>query len=101
MRTEVKSTSAANNSTGSASVSDWKTLYKRELAKAQFSEKINQFICKVENFVYFCIGNQCNTKHDFIHQPHTKRGSWGNIKSLVLHGCQTERASLFLCTYIK
>lgn len=86
-----KSSTAANNSTCTAPIYEWKTLYRRDLAKAQFSEKINQFICKVENFVYLCIGNQCNTKHDTYFDRNKTRGSWGNIKSLVLHGCQTER----------
>ena len=62
-------------------------------SQAVGSEKSARIICSDRKFVYFCIADQCNTKHDKYLYPHKNAVSLGNIKSLVLHGLQTERAS--------
>ena len=88
------------NSTDNAQTTyEWKTLYRRDLAKAQFSEKINQFICKVENFVYFCIGKhtQIDFRYGNLFYSEDPFGCIG-IGSVCLP--KHKGASLSLCTYI-
>ncbi len=89
----------AKNSNVATTVFEWKTLYRRDLAKAQFSEKTNQFICKVENFVYFCIGKhtQIDFRYGNLFYSEDPFGCIG-IGSVCLP--KHKGASLSLCTYI-
>lgn len=56
-----ESSTAANNSTCTAPIYEWKTLP---------FKKINQFICRVENFVYLCIGKRTVQGTQNILEPH-------------------------------
>ncbi len=83
-----KSSTAANNSTCTAPVFEWKTLP---------FKKINQFICKVENFVYLCIGKQPDTGITKLYER-----LFGRIPVAPLHPqswlfAKTQRDTLSFC----
>lgn len=88
------------NSTDNAQTTyEWKTLYRRDLAKAQFSEKINQFICKVENFVYLCIGKRAVQGTKDILKPHICGVLWAvPIFGTVRFPKHNESLALFVHT---
>lgn len=84
-----KSSIAANNSTCTAPTYEWKTLYR--------SEKINQFICKVENFVYLCIAKQPDTGITKLYER-----LFGRVPVALLHPQswlfgKTQRDTLSFC----
>lgn len=94
-----ESSTAANNSTCTAPIYEWKTLYRRDLAKAQFSEKINQFICKVENFVYLCIGKRTVQGTQNILEPHICGVLWAvPVLGTVRFPKHNESLALFVHT---
>ncbi len=88
------------NSTDTAqTIYEWKTLYRRDLAKAQFSEKTNQFICKVENFVYFCIGKRTVQGTQNILEPHICGVLWAvPVLGTVRFPKHNESLALFVHT---
>lgn len=51
MPNKVKGGNPANNSNGATSTTSFD-----KLSKSQLIEKTRKFICRVENFVYLCIG---------------------------------------------
>jgi hypothetical protein len=93
---QSETSSEANNSTLTApvpEVQDILNLSDREIAKS---------FCKVQNFVYICIGKRCNKQQNSIHtEPHYS--GVPETLSYLLRYCtfaKTQGASLLLCTYI-
>lgn len=80
------------NSTDNAQTTyEWKTLYR--------SEKINQFICKVENFVYFCIGKRTVQGTQNILEPHICGVLWAvPVLGTVRFPKHNESLALFVHT---